>query len=57
MSKAWNLITLSISNTVKPPIKSADADPETWRSSLSEALMETDINGLMFFDFGIERTK
>lgn len=57
MSKTWNVITLSISNMEKPPIKSAEADPETWRSSLNEALMETDINGLMFFDFGTERTK
>lgn len=53
------LITLSISNIENPPTKSADADadPEIWCASLSEALTETDINGLVSFDFGTERSK
>lgn len=50
-------ITLSISKMEKPPIKSADADPETWVASLSEALTATDTYGLMSFNPGIDRNR
>lgn len=41
----------------KPPIKSADADPETWVASLSEALTAIDTYGLMSFNPGIDRNR
>lgn len=50
-------ITLSISNMENPPINIADADPETWFASLSEALTETDTYGLIPLNLGTESTK
>jgi hypothetical protein len=48
---------LSISNIENPPIKIADADPETWLASLSETFIEIDTYGLMSFNLGTECTK
>lgn len=49
--------TLLISIIENPPIKSAEADPETCSCSSREAEMESDMSGFMPSNLGTECTK